>query len=1298
MKILFSILFFFFTQLAFAQEKAEQQDKQPPYSEPPKLELAFEDGLDTDTRTDYKITGDVKREKGKLTLNPNSTLQRELINAGPWVELEFDLEFPKLTQDGETSGFKVWLDFEPVDPMPKFQSTPDSFVWFRQKRENGKVRAAIFFINTTGNWDREEPELKAIRKPIAYMSSLPNGKWKIIYRCGSWSLIHKNKTVSSASSISALQTPVSNLVIQNEGARTQINNLKARASRAIEYSFSQDERSKIREATKLNGQVVELYRKGQFQQGIVIGEKALALRKRFLGAFHPNYTNSLHNLALLYKTVASFEKAESLYVESKTLTAQLIGKEHASYALSLNNLAGLYVAMGAFEKAEPLFVEAKEIYQRVLGKENAPYALCISNLALVCMSTSSYERAEALLLEAKNIRAKVIGKDHLDYAVSLNGLATFYRLLGAYEDALPLQLESVQIVEKNLGKNHPTYALSLNNLAGLYDSMGTFEKAGPLFNQSKSIIEKTYGKKHPQYAMCLVNLAGIYRSMAAFEKAETLCLEAKEVYESTLGKTHPDYASCLNTLALTYHFLGAFDKAESLLLETKQIREKVLGKGHPSYSLCLNSLGMVHLMTGANEKAKQLFLEVKSSCEKKLGKEHPDYALSVNNLALAHKANGELEEARSLFQESVKIFESVLGPEHPDRAQSLRNLAFIDALLGSKEKAESLHLKCMRIDQSNFQRFSAIQSESQQLEYQKRFSESMNMYLSLAAESADEKTIPFELSVNWKGQIQLRQSTYRVLARDKIGSKLFSKYRSISQQLFKHFKDDTTKKGWKDRLKKLTDEKESIEKELAARSTKFAQSKEQITVKQIQDSLPPNAAFVNFHVYQHSEFLDKRRRVENRLLAFVVGKDAIVEMLQLGEIESINNAIETFRTQFDFNEKVDQSNVRKAAFTLRNKVWIPIQRKLGGAKNVFISPDGQLGTLPFAALPGTDKGTYLIDKFNLLTIPVPQLLSRFQENRNSSANAVGDLLVIGDVSYDEELDSTVAKTKADGLRGTDVVLAESNISWPRLKETSVEIESIRRLFQNSFSPKAQNLKKLSKSNANESSFREHAPNFRFLHIATHGFFAPSTLKPHSSVHLYSEQTRSTQFGNQQITNAAAFKNTHHPGLLSGLVFAGANVKKQDPNADDGIMTADEISALPLSSTDLVTLSACETGLGKTAGGEGLIGIQRAFQISGARSTIASLWKVDDLATRKLMERFYRNLIKQKMTKLEALSEAQRWLLNNPRLHSDIVRGRVGKAKNIASKKDADNNSLKVPNTKRLHPRYWAAWVLSGDWK
>jgi CHAT domain-containing protein len=181
----------------------------------------------------------------------------------------------------------------------------------------------------------------------------------------------------------------------------------------------------------------------------------------------------------------------------------------------------------------------------------------------------------------------------------------------------------------------------------------------------------------------------------------------------------------------------------------------------------------------------------------------------------------------------------------------------------------------------------------------------------------------------------------------------------------------------------------------------------------------------------------------------------------------------------------------------------------------------------------------------------------------------------------------------------------------------------------------------------------------------------------------------------------------NPDMLSGLVFAGAN---HEPVAedDDGILYSAQVATLPMSHVDLVVLSACETGLGAlidartgkpvlTAShvtmGDGLIGVQRAFQVAGAKTVIASFWKVDDMGTERLMTRFYDNLWRNRMSKLDALREAQIWMMRDAAATVGLKRGVVTVVPKPVKEHEKDDHS---PATS--HPRYWAPFVLSGDWR
>jgi CHAT domain-containing protein len=216
---------------------------------------------------------------------------------------------------------------------------------------------------------------------------------------------------------------------------------------------------------------------------------------------------------------------------------------------------------------------------------------------------------------------------------------------------------------------------------------------------------------------------------------------------------------------------------------------------------------------------------------------------------------------------------------------------------------------------------------------------------------------------------------------------------------------------------------------------------------------------------------------------------------------------------------------------------------------------------------------------------------------------------------------------------------------------------------------------LRRGKATEAAFRRQAPKHRWLHLATHGFFAPPALR--SALAAVDEDQSADVDADLPVDRTFAGR---HPGLLSGLALAGAN-EPPGADGDDGILTALEVATLDLTHVEVAVLSACETGLGEVAGGEGVLGLQRAFQVAGARTTVTSLWEVPDVATQLLMQRFYENLWDKDMPKLEALREAQIWLMKE------------GGKRGLGTGKNEPTGRVS-----RLPPFYWAGWVLSGDWR
>jgi CHAT domain-containing protein len=560
----------------------------------------------------------------------------------------------------------------------------------------------------------------------------------------------------------------------------------------------------------------------------------------------------------------------------------------------------------------------------------------------------------------------------------------------------------------------------------------------------------------------------------------------------------------------------------------------------------------------------------------------------------------------------------------------------------------------------------------------------IDLYVSVAIRAHVAPDAIHAQVVGWKGVVSGRQTEMRRLRRilqSAKDSEIAKAYQQLDEATAKlaalstRAPDAQDPTGLSHELAQTNDEIERLEKSLAARSAEFRkqQQHQKITVGEIRSALPPGTALVD--LFEYSDFdpqptpASKLGAWHARVLAFVVRPDRATVMLDLGLDRPLADAVAAWRKDFGR----PQAGQPDSGQALRRLVWEPLQDSCAGIKLLLVSPDGALARVPWAAIPGKQAGTYLIEEMALATVPIPSRLPELlAAPRNQDAKQ--SLLVVGDVRFDGLASVADSGTSAQSaLRGTR---SGSLFHWSELPGTSAEAEAIRKTFASRF-PNAP-MADLRRDDATEGAVRRDAPRYQYLHFATHGYFAPPELR---SALAAASKSDAVDVGNLFAKKDVA---GFHPGLLSGLVLAGAN-RPVDFDHDDGILTALEVEALDLGGVELATLSACETGLGETAGSEGLLGLQRAFQTAGARSVVAGLWKVPDRATKALMQRFYENLWQKRMSKIDALREAQLWMLREGPNQPDILRG-LDVAPEIAVVE------------KSLPPYYWAAFVLSGDWR
>jgi CHAT domain-containing protein/Tfp pilus assembly protein PilF len=1106
---------------------------------------------------------------------------------------------------------------------------------------------------------------------------------------------------------------------------------------APESQLSDAERARrLADRNRMAAERAKLAQAGKLDEAEALAVKALAATRELRGELHEEVVISLQILAGLQRAREDWAAAR------KTLTQVLAIRERQpdrkdwqigdarramvdldrlaamtrdqrrrlQEADRLNRLQDTLQRQGKYAEGIASCGKAVEIRGELLGQDHPDYAHSLTNLAWLYQGTGDYVKAERLGRQAVEIRKRALGENHPLYAQSLEVLAVVYRQMGDLAKAEPLYRQAREIKKRAVGENHLVYADSLNNLANLYKEMGELAKAEPLHRQALEIRKRVLGENHPDYAASLNNLANLYKNMRDFAKAEPLYRQALEIRKRVLGENHSNYAGSLNNLANLYKNMRDYRKAEPLYRQALEIRKRMLGENHPLYAQSLDNLANLYEETGDYTKAEPLHRQALEIRKRALGENHPDYADSLNNLAVLYRDMGDYAKAEPLIRQALEIKKRSVGEQNPDYARSLNNLARLYYAQGQLAAAEQCYSQELALLARWTQEGLAAVGERQRIRLLSGHGAALDHYLSVAPAAGIKTEAIYRQVLAWKGAVDALQDEDR-LARDQPELKAtlvqLEQARARLAQLAFTAPPAGQRQSFLQQLDALRDRKENLESDLARKSAAFRQVQEtwRLGAAEVAAALPPGTVLVDMLYYNHYSPPQGGKgpfRREGWAVAFVLRRGQAPMLVPLGDPRAIDQLVRAWRQALELGRPASMT----AARALRRHVWEPLEPHLEGATTVLVIPDGALTQFPLAALPGHRPDTYLLED---LTIGYVSSAHRLVETlaapadgapRRPGADAAG-LLAVGGIDYVADPGPAVP-TEPAPTPGVPVADPPRSV-FGALAGTGPEVRRIGQLFDASF-PR-QHALVLTGAAPTEATLKQQLRRqWRHLHLATHGFFESP-----ARVAAIRAGVNSEEFGPEgAVGSEESASLAMAPLLHSGVALAGAGRMNQDagpgaqgslPDREDGILTAEEVQAMDLRGTDLVVLSACETGLGKLEHGQGVQGLQRAFQAAGARAVVASLWKVDDAATTLLMEQFYANLWSKKLTKLEALRQAQLTVLNDLTL---VFARRF----ELAASLRIDEKAVKQPNFRpvlppnvrapRSDPALWAAFVLSGD--
>jgi CHAT domain-containing protein/tetratricopeptide (TPR) repeat protein len=657
---------------------------------------------------------------------------------------------------------------------------------------------------------------------------------------------------------------------------------------------------------------------------------------------------------------------------------------------------------------------------------------------------------------------------------------------------------------------------------------------------------------------------------------------------------------------------------------------------------------------GDYAEAEPLYRQASDIVRTALGEDHPYYAISLNNLGGLYHDMGDYSAAEPLYRQALDITRAALGEDHPNYAGSLNNLAELYGATGRHAEALMLMQEAAAIDDRMIGQIFSIGSESQRMAYLATLQGTFHSFLSLVVQSLSHSGAAQQVGLDLVLRRKVIGAEALAAQRDAV---LGGRYPALHPKLqeLTNWRRQIAQKtlagpgpegaaAHQKLLAEWTAQKERLEADLARQipEMNLEQKLRAADRGAVARALPDGAALVEFVRFDVVDSKAVPARGESpwkpaHYLAFVLpaGEPDNLQMVDLGQAEPIERMLADFRACITGEaERRDGRQLMPApsqadlvaransGAELRAALFDPLLPALADRRRLLLAPDGDLTRLPFEALP-TDDGRRLVDEYSISYLGVGRDVLRIAAPLAGQPTAP---LVLADPDFDLESASpsgSAGDGVAYGRRSRD--LGRGSLRFGRLPGTRLEGEQVAALLE--VSPWLAGA-------ALEARLKGcRAP--RILHIATHGFFLADQKRQ-----LDRAGGRLDPAGSMGRLSAQRLEN---PLLRSGLALAGANTWLQarplPPEAEDGILTAEDVSGLDLLDTELVVLSACETGLGEVQVGEGVFGLRRSFVLAGAKTLVMSLWKVPDQQTQELMEDFYRRILAGQ-PRAEALRTAQ----------------------------------------------------------
>jgi len=987
------------------------------------------------------------------------------------------------------------------------------------------------------------------------------------------------------------------------------------------------------------------------------------------------FTESLlwWELGQLHQKQNDFDHAREDYARAAAIRQTAWPQENLALAAVLNDLGVLASTRGDLAQAADHFQRSLRIRER-LAPGSIWVAQTLSDLGLVSSDRGQLDRAEDFFQRAHRILQELL-PNSLALANSLNNLGIIAGNRGNLDQATEF-FQRALALKQALAPESLDLAQGLHNLAALAGKRGDLNQAADFF-QRALVIRKKLAPDSLLVANTLTNLGTVFMARGDLDIAMDYHQRSLEVQQK-LAPASLEMAVNLHNMGILAELRGEQERARDFHERAMNLQQQI-APGSLDLASSLNSLAVLAYKRGELKQAMQLHRQA-LEMRQKSAPDSLEVASSFNNLGVTATEAGHLEDGESFLQHALDIemhkapgglgaattlsslgdlasrrgdwaraisfyerameLQSVLAPGSADVAKALHSLGVAHRMLNPLSLAvvDDFFRRALDTLELQLTRFGGSQDSraSFRTSYGDFYRDALEVQLKLGHAATAFQTLERSRARSFLDQLAERDSVFTADISEDLDQerrRLAFRVDRTEQQLsgLNHRDHEKQIEELRDQLRRLRDESNDLEERIRRASPKLAalQYPHPIDLDASRAALDPGTLVLSYSVGEKGVFL----------FSFSREHDLRVDALAIGDKE-LRQTIQTLMLGIVSKGRLPHSgNLEALARRLYGLLIEPVSDRVAVAERLLILPDGPLHLLPWGALvqemPLSEERHGRNWRYLAEWKPISTALSAtvFAERKKLRPQPVehsppSNLAAFGDPL----LPQVVARE--DATRNQDIRIhsaAQRGFTFEPLPASRTEVQRIASLF----------------SQANiylgPDATEEHAKllprNTRIVHFATH-----------------------------------AILDDRFP-LNSAVVLSIPS--KFEEGKDNGLLQAWEIFEQVRLDADLVVLSACESGLGKEMGGEGLIGLSRAFQYAGARSVMASLWKISDRTTAELMVRFYKHL-KAGLTKDEALRAAQMELIHGP----IRVKNEKGEEEEI----DASA------------PYYWAAFQIYGDWQ